>query len=631
MLQKIRDKATGWIAYTIILLIAIPFALWGVDSYFGGSGRQVVAEVNGEPVTQQALQREVRQQRDRLAQLFGGRLPEGVLDEGALRDQALQTLIRRELLRQTARERGYRASAQAVARELARIPVFQQDGTFDAERYARILEAQRLTPQAFEADLARGLVLEQLESGVRETTPVTAAGVSHYLDLALQVREVDHLHLSASAWAPPKEEIAEEAVQAYYNEHQDRFRAPERVRLDYVLLDPAALEEGLSISEAELRRQYEMQRDRFTTPEERRAAQILIRVPEGAGEDAVQAAREAARGARDRVQNGESFDKVAREVSDDRLTAGQGGDLGWLQRGDLGNALDGVLFTMAPGEVSHPVRTAEGFHLLKLESVRPPKTEPFEQVRERLEADLRARRAESRLMELNERLMTQAFEHPRSLEPAAAATGLEIQGSQWITRAKGEGIGALEAVRKAAFSPQVLQEGQNSDLIELPDGRTMVLRVARHEPSRPQPLEAVEDRIRERIRTQRAAEGAQAAGRDLLQAVRAGDSLDEAVADLPADAAVERLQLRRDSDAVPARVREAAFALDGAGEVTGVPLEGGDYALVRLHAVKTPEPDGEQRTRAREHLRSLYGAAEFEAVLRHLEDQADIEIHRDRL
>ncbi|MBK1692985.1 SurA N-terminal domain-containing protein [Ectothiorhodospira mobilis] len=631
MLQKIRDKATGWIAYTIIILIAIPFALWGVDSYFGGSGRQVVAEVNGEPVTQQALQQELRQQRDRLAQLFGGRLPEGALDEGALRDQALQTLIRRELLRQTARERGYRVSAQAVARELARIPVFQQDGTFDAERYARILEAQRLTPQAFEADLARGLVLEQLEAGVRETTPVTAARVAHYLDLALQVREVDHLHLPAPAWAPPREEIGDEAVQAYYNAHRDRFRAPERVRLDYVLLDPEVLEEDLSISGAELRRQYEMQRDRFTTPEERRAAQILIRVPEGADEDAVQAAREAAREARDRVQNGESFGKVAREVSDDRLTAGEGGDLGWLQRGDLGNALDGVLFTMAPGEVSHPVRTAEGFHLLKLESVRPPQTEPFEAVRERLEADLRARRAESRLMELHERLMTQAFEHPRSLEPAVAATGLEIQRSGWITRTQGEGIGTLEAVRKAAFSSQVLQEGQNSELIELSDGRAVILRVARHEPSRPRPLEAVEDRIRERIRTQEAGEAAEAAGRDLLKAVRAGEPLEAVAATLPVDVTVERLQLRRNSDAAPARVREAAFALDGAGAVTGVSLEAGDYALVQLHAVKTPEPDGEQRSRAREHLRRVQGSAEFEAVLRHLENGADIEIHRDRL
>lgn len=631
MLQKIRDKATGWIAYTIIPLIAIPFALWGVDSYFGGSGRQVVAEVNGEPVTQQALQREVRQQRDRLAQLFGGRLPEGALDEDALRDQALQTLIRRELLRQTAHARGYRVSAQAVAQELARIPVFQQDGTFDAERYTRILEAQRLTPQAFEADLARGLVLEQLETGVSGTTPVTAARVADYLDLALQVREVDYLHLPASAWAPPKEEIGSEAVQAYYNEHQDRFRAPERVRLDYVLLDPETLEEDLELSEAELRRQYEMQRDRFTTPEERRAAQILVRVPEEAGEGAVQEARAVVQEARARILAGESFAQVAREVSDDRLTAAEGGDLGWLQRGDLGNALDGVLFTMAPGEVSHPVRTAEGFHLLKLESVRPPQTEPFAAVRERLEADLRARRSESRLMELNERLMTQAFEHPRSLEPAAEATGLKIQRSDWITRSEGEGIGALEAVRKAAFSSQVLQEGQNSDLIELSDGRAVLLRVARHEPSRPRPLAAVEERIRERIRAERAREAAEAAGLDLLEAVRAGEPWDAITANLAVDVTAKRLRLRRNSDAVPARVREAVFALDGTGAVTGVSLQDGDYALVQLQAVKTPEPDEEQRTRAREHLRSVYGAAEFEAVLRHLEHGADIEIHRDRL
>ncbi|MFP4079539.1 MAG: SurA N-terminal domain-containing protein, partial [Ectothiorhodospira sp.] len=460
MLQKIRDKATGWIAYTIILLIAIPFALWGVESYFNGSARQDVAEVNGEPITRQALQQEVQRQGDRLAQLFGGRMPEGMVDEEALRQQALQTLIRRELLYQTARERGYRVGQEGVARELARIPAFQQDGNFDAARYARLLEARGLTPQGFEADLTRGLILDQLEAGVRDSTPITGARVDDYLDLALQTRVADYLRLPASVWAPDPETIGEDAVQDYYSEHESRFRAPERVRLGYILLDPEDLGGDLELSEEELRRQYEMQRDRFTTPEERRAAQILIRVDEQASDGEIRTAREEAEEARQRILSGESFTEVAASVSDDRLTADEGGDLGWLQQGDLGSSLDGVLFTMEPDEVSHPVRTGEGFHLLKLESVRPSRSEPFEAVRDQLEEDLRARKAESRQMELTERLMNQAFENPRSLEPAAEATGLEIRRSGWITRREGEGIGEREAVREAAFSTQVLQEGR---------------------------------------------------------------------------------------------------------------------------------------------------------------------------
>ncbi|MGM0677533.1 SurA N-terminal domain-containing protein [Ectothiorhodospira marina] len=633
MLLKIRDKASGWFAYAIIIMIAIPFALWGVQEYFGGGARLVAAEVNGVEITTRDLQREVQRQRDQMAQFFGGRLPDGVLDEDALREHALQSVIRRELVRQMVDERGISISQQAVARELAGIEVFHENGAFDPERYQRLLDAQRISRAAFEADVAQGLRVEQFEAGVRNSALVTDAEVREYLRLSNQERTLSYFVIPAEEYARDVE-IDDAQVQAYYAQHEERFRTPERVRLRYVELDLDRLESELNVSESELRRQYRQQLDRYTSPEERRAAHILVRVPGDADEAQVEALRAKARELRARIEAGEGFETVAREASEDDFTAEEGGDLGYLQRGDLGSALDGVLFTMDEGEISQPVQTREGFHILRLTDIQPAESEPFEVVRDEVEQELRARQVESRQIELIEQMITQAYENPRSLAAVADATGLEIRETDWLTREEGEGIGQYEPVRQAAFSAPVLQEERNSDLLELPDGRSLVIRVGEHAPSTPRPVEEVEDRIRELIRAEESSRLAREAGETLLQALREGEALSQVTQGLPGELE-ENQTVTREGAQVPGEILDTAFSLsdpqEGEPTVGGVSLDGGDYALVTLQAVTNVEPDQRELESARSHLRGLYGALDFEAVLESLEAQADITIHQDNL
>ncbi|AHK78539.1 peptidylprolyl isomerase [Ectothiorhodospira haloalkaliphila] len=633
MLLKIRDKASGWFAYAIIIMITIPFALWGVHEYFGGGARLVAAEVNGTEITTRELQREVQRQRDQMAQFFGGRLPDGVLDEQALREHALQSVIRRELVRQIVSERGFTISQQAVARELSGIEVFHQNGVFDPERYQRLLEAQRISRGAFEADVAQGLRLEQFEAGVRNSALVTDAEVREYLRLSNQERTLSYFIIPAEDYAR-EVNIDDDQVQAYYAQNEERFRTPERVRLSYVELDLGRLESELSVSESELRRHYRQELDRFTSPEERRAAHILVRVPRDADDAQVEALRSKARELRARIDEGEDFESVAREASEDDFSAGDGGDLGYLQRGDLGSALDGVLFTMDEGEISQPVRTNEGFHILRLTEIQPAESEPFEAVRDEVEQEVRARQVESRQIELIEQMITQAYENPRSLAAVADATGLEVRETDWLTRDEGEGIGEQDAVRRAAFSTPVLQEERNSDLLELADGRALVIRVKEHEPSTPRPLEEVEDQIRELIRAEESARLAREAGEVLLQALREGESLSQVTQGLPGELDENRTVTREDAR-VPNEILRTAFGLsaprEGRHTAGGVSLEDGDYALLTLQEVRNVEPDQRALSGARGHLRGLYGALDFEAVLESLQAQADIKIHRDNL
>ncbi|SEP82924.1 peptidyl-prolyl cis-trans isomerase D [Ectothiorhodospira magna] len=628
MLLKIRDKASGWLAYAIIIMIAIPFALWGVHEYFGGGTRLVAAEVNGVEITTRTLQREVQQQRQQLAQFFGGRLPPELVDDERLRENALQTLIRRELLRQAVEDQGFRISPQAVARELAGFEVFQRDGVFDPVRYTQLLEAQRISRGAFEQDVATGLLMEQFEGGIRVSAFVTQHEVDEYLRLRDQERELSYFIIPAAEYAAGVA-ISDEAIEAYHAAHGERFRTPERVRLEYLLLDLEQLESRLTLTETELRRYYQQQIDRFTTPEARRAAHILVRLDADADGDAVADARAHAQALRARVTDGEPFAQVAEEASEDRLTAARGGDLGYVQRGDLGPALDGVLFTLSAGDLSQPVRTSEGFHLMMLKDIERAQAEPFEHVRDQVADELRARQVESRQIELMERLLTESYEHPGSLEAAADATGLEIRRSDWITRNQGPGLGSFAAVRQAAFSQDVLQEGRNSDLIDLPDGRSAVVRVLDHEPAAPRPLAEVKDDIRALIRREQSGRLALEAGEAALKTLQDGTALATAVADLPGRLE-QRRTITRETAEVPVAVITAAFGLSASG-LKGVALENGDYALVKLHQVRDVEPDSRELARARAHLEGLHGAMEFEAMLNAMEAAAKIKIHRNNL
>lgn len=633
MLQKIRDKASGWIAYAVIIMISIPFALWGIDSYFGGGARLVAMEINGEEITTRSVQREVQQQRQQLAELFGGRIPPGVVEDEALREAALQTIIRRELLRQVADQRGFMISDQSVARAIAEMEVFHEDGAFSRERYVRLLEMQRINRAAFEADMAMGMKLEQFEAGVRASSLVAHSQVKDYLRLTSQQRELSYFLISARDYAE-QVEVDESSLQAFYDSNTDLFRTPERLKLAYVVLDLDQLASGLTVSEEELERFYRQRLDQFTTPEERSAAHILIRLDMDASQADVSAARSRALEIRARIEAGEDFAALAAELSEDRFTAPQGGDLGFLQRGDLGSALDGVLFTMSTGEISQPVRTREGLHLLRLVEVRPAVSQPLDAVREQLERDLMDRMVETMQIQMVEQMIGQSYEHPGSLDAVVDATGLVLQHSDWITRNEGEGIGEFPMVRQAAFSDEVLRQARNSQLIELPDGRALVLRVDEHEMPSRLPFEDVRDAVEERIRTDRSAELARVEGDRMLTALRDGTELPVASEGLPGQLVEDRV-ISRDDAELPVALLRHVFTMSAPAEdetvLDALALPNGDFAVIRLQAVRDVESDEQQIEAARNHLRALYGVLEFEAVLDALQEEATIKIFRENL
>jgi peptidyl-prolyl cis-trans isomerase D len=633
MLQKIRDKATGWIAYAVIILISIPFALWGLNEYFGGAPARVVAEVNGVEITQRAFQQEYQNQRQQIAAMFGGRIPSGVVDDRMLRDNALQNLIRRELVAQMAEQKGFRVSAAAVASEIHSIPGFQRNGVFDPDRYRQVLEAQRRSPAQFESLVRHAMLLEQFQSGYQGGAFLPGPMLEDYVRLRNERRQVS-LHTIPAESFVDDIRVDDEQVATYYEANTEQFRTPERIRLAYLMLDEAALRDEVSVTEEDLRREYEQRMDRYTQPEERRASHILVRVPADADAQTVARAEERAREIRQHIDEGADFAELAAEVSDDPLAASGGGDLGFIARGDMDPDLEAVLFTLREGDVSHPIRTGLGFQLVKLTGIRPPVRTPFAEVRDEVEAEYRSRRIESLQIELTERLLTESYEQPGSLDPAAEATGLQIRYTDWFTReGTSEGLAAEPAILQAAFGEDV-RAGRNSDLIDLPDGRVAVIRIEEIEPAAARPLEDVAAEIRLRLVWEEATARARAAGEAALERLRAGEAFAEAVVELPG-VGVQEKWVTRDSGDVSSRVLHTMFTMarpsPDAPLSGGVAIEGGDYAIFMQHAWEPGEADPARHADVAAQLTGLYGGLEFEALYQALAAQAKIRIFRENL
>jgi peptidyl-prolyl cis-trans isomerase D len=626
MLQSIRDKATGWLAYVIIGLIAIPFALWGLGEYFGGAGPLVAAEVNGQDIPVRLVHQETRAQREQIARMFGGQIPADLFDERAIREAALEALIERELLRQAAADAGFRASGRGVVREIQAIPAFLENGRFSPERYRTLLEAQRIAPGDFERDVAQSIVLAQIQQAVQASGDPPAARAEEFTRLRNQVRVASWRVFAAADFDRP-EVVEDAAVEAFYRENQERFITPERLRIAYLRLDPSALEAAIDVTEEDVREHYTLNAQRYEEPELRRVRQIQIDRDAADAETRIRALRA-------RIDAGEDFAELAAEYSEDRLSADRGGDMGRIARGDLDRVLETVIFSLPRGLVSQPVQTRLGWHVVEVTEVKESRLQRFEEVREEVERDLRDRRAEQRQIQVLDDLLSQTFENPESLGPASNATGLEIRTTDWFNRERGEGVAQYRPVREAAFSTAVLRDGRNSEAVDLADGSTLVLRVAERQEPFVRPVDEVAAEIREILQKDAAAQAARERGEELLQALADGRSVTELAQEDPEQwtlsASVNRSTGPEPGVELPGMLMNRLFQLraprDDEFVTEGVHLADGDFAVMVLESVRMLEPGEavEDLRRVADDLQIANSGAELRAYLAWLESEAKI-------
>jgi peptidyl-prolyl cis-trans isomerase D len=638
MLQTLRDKTTGWIAFLILGLVSVPFAFFGIEQYFEVRTPNYVAKVGDKEISQNEFRERFEQYRQNARRQLGDSYDPSYFEQPLVKRQMLEQMVNEELLTQAAAVAGTEASDDRVRREIAELPAFQTDGKFDPTQYQLLLRSQSppLSVAEFESRIRRDISSRELPTAVGGSSLVTDAAVNRYLSLRDQLRDFSYFVVPAVDIAPVEPEPA--AIDAYYEANKSEFMTDEQVSLAYIELNAAALEVPTEADEATLRERVEEQKNRYFVGEQRLASHILVKVAADADPDALRIAQEKAADLAARARApGADFAALAREFTDDIGSKAQGGDLGWVEKGLTQPAFETALFAMTAGQVSDPVKTDEGFHVIQLREVQAERSKAFEEVQAELAEQYRTGERDRVFNERSGQLIDQIYKDPLSIEPAAAALGVEVQRTALFGRAGGEGIAAVPAVLREAFSDRVLAEGGLSDPIDLGPNHIAVIKLEEHKPSVTRPLEEVRAQVVARIN----AEAARTASADRARALDARLQQNESLAGLAAEvatpvvdaAAVGRAAINHDS-AVVAEAFKLPRPAEGQTVRRMVELPGDRFALVELRGVTEGDPskaDTALRDAVRTQLQQATAAAETRSLLDAVRESVEVRIVEERM
>lgn len=633
MLLAIRDQVKGWLAVVIFALLIIPFAFWGVNYYFDQSGGVAALEVNGEEISLADYRRAYQGLREQWQALSGGPVPEEA--EPLLKEQTLENLVQTELFRQTGRQLGLRVSDQEVWDAIQQLPSMNDENGFSPELFSFAASQVGLTPEGFKEQLRQDLASRQLQEALLGTDFVTDAEVAAFARLQNQRRDFSYAVLSSDE-LKESHEPTEEEIEARYQEADDRYMEPEKVSIAYLVLSLAKIAEEVYLEPGEAEDWFNDNRRDYEVEETRKVRQLIVKTPESASEEALSAAQDKAQALFERVKAGQAFEDVV--VTDLADASVEFSEFGFLTRGALEPEVEEVVFAMAAGEIAEPVRSKDGFHIMAVDEIHDGTNVDFSELRAEVEEDLRQDKARKQLYELTDRLATLTYENPDTLEVASEDLELTIQRSDFISREEpGVGIVAEPRVLAAAFSDEVLLQGNNSDVIELDDDRHIALRTLEHREAQKKPLEQVRDQIVTRLKFELARDKTRERGELIQEKLREGRSQGELAAEFALDWK-DAMNTARDNESVNRAVLRAAFKagrpVAGQPRFNGAALGTGDYALVIVRAVTENEAAAmgqDERDQLRLQLQEVSALSVWEGFTQSLQTGADVEIYEETL
>jgi len=634
MLQNIHDKAKGWVAYLIVGFVAVPFALFGISSYLGGSGSLVAATVNGEEIQVQEVQNLVLQQRQRMMQIFGGKLPPG-FNEDTIKQQALDQVVNQALLRQEAVNNGYRASNQEVYDTIANIPAFQKEGQFDPKTYELLLESQRRSKNSFETEIRTSITNQQFSQGISKAAFLPVEQVVRYQGLQNQQRNAETYTLKKADYESQVEVSAEE-IKAQYDANLSSYMTNDKVKVSYVLLDQSELAKTVSVEDDALQVLYDDNLSRYTDPEQRKVSHILVKVGEEEGAEAK--AEEKAKALYEEIKSGaKTFEDAAKTDSDDKLAAEKSGELGLIARGEMGPLFEAATFALEKGAVSEVVKTEAGFEILKVQDVVEAKQKTFDEVKAEVETLYRREQAEKLFLEQSDKLQTLAFENDSSLDGAADGIGAKVETSDWIQRGETPSPDIKYSSAKfiqTAYSDEVLNEGKNSELIEINPTKVAVLRLQEHKVPEQKPLADVEEQIKSRLLSQKLRKLLIEKGELVLKSLNeTGDwssleSIGGSVDKVDTFTDVKRTDTRLSN-----AVDDKLFSMDkpepGKKTFGNTILPDGDYVLIALTGVKNGAAELDDNLQ--KSFTQMVASREQTAVLEALRESAEVELFPENI
>jgi peptidyl-prolyl cis-trans isomerase D len=651
MLQKLRDKSSGWIATVILGLLCVPFAFFGMEQYLFQQNATFAAKIEAPPTWWQSApdngfvrwlvwqEEEIgadefrtafEQQRQQRRQAEGEQFDSRAFENADSKRQVLDGLVDRRIMRMLAQRDGIVVSDGTVRDTIQSVPAFQVAGAFDAQTYQLALASQNQSPRQFEQVVRDDLQQTIIPRGIAESAFVTKSEVERLLALLGETRAASVVAMPMPA--PDTAPVSDADLQRWYQQNESRYRMPESVTLEVLDVDMAALPAPPAPTEQALRQRYEQQQAQFGGGEQRLVSHILIKDEKKAAAVAAQA-----------KAAGADFAALARANSEDAGSKSGGGDLGWIEKdGAMVKPFEDAVFAMQPGEVRGPVQSDFGFHVIQLREVKAGQQQPFEAVREQLLAEQLETDREKGFNDLLGKLVDEVYKNPTTLAGAARLGNLQVQTLAGVTRVpsvanSANPLATNPAILRTAFAESLIQDGTVSDPVEIAPGHSVLLRVKSHAPERALPLAQVRDRVIAAVRADRATKAATAAADALLQQVRGGSTL--AAAASARGLEVQALpELERGRPIPDPLVNEAIFAVapPAAGKVSLGKSRMADgrmavFAVSKVTPGNAAEASTEQRVQLQEQLGQIAGMEDAQALVRALRQRLKITVAEDRL
>jgi len=504
MLQTIRDHTQGWLAGTIVSVLILMFALWGISAYFtGGAASGIVAKVNGVAITKERFALSYEQARRHLQNQLGAGSPISSKQEANLKDRVLKELISTEALKQASIAQDYYISTLQIDNYLESIPEFQDNGHFSLAKFQEVMASSLYTASDLLDLIKTTLLIAQPKLGIMLTSIAFPDEINNTIALVNQERQFEYLNLTASALKDPKVlNVNQNQVTTYYKEHQNEFKTPEQVSIDYVELNLKDVLTSIHPSLEVLKNYYNENINSFTQPGQWKLHFILIPISDKSsnktGEQRTAEAEAKAQDILQKIRQGEDFEKYAKQYTDASLQ----GDLdGWLSVNQLPTVLQKPVLGLSKANLlAGPIRIEQGFIILKLTDIQETQVQAFEQVKDKVSETIARQQAEEKFSSMRDQLADLTYEHPDTLMPAAKSLGLKVNPSGMFTPDKGgKDISANRKVREVAFSSDVLTSQNNSDVIQINPETAVVLRVKSHLPPALLPLNTVSKQIQDRL------------------------------------------------------------------------------------------------------------------------------------
>jgi peptidyl-prolyl cis-trans isomerase D len=647
MLQKIRENSSGWIAKLILGLVIVVMAFFGFGDYIMPKTENFAAKVTvpgkfmgfgekSKEVSVDDFRRRFDQTRQIERQQKGEAFDAAAFEKPENKRRILEQMIDEAVMQLGAEQSGVKISDAMVRDTILSIDGFKVDGKFDASRYQLALQQQGYTPKQFEQLVRQDLMTRFVVGEYIATGIASAAETDSLIRMSEQKRDLRYFDIPFPAVS---QDATEAELNAWYGSHKTEYRTPETVAIEYVELDSTAASTDLVVDESVLKQRYDEQKAQYSSPEQRVASHILVAVPEGAPAAADAAAKAKAQAiAKNAQASPATFAEIAKS-SDDTATKDIGGDLGPIEKGIYGDDFDKAFFALKPGQVSDPVRLPDGWHVLYYRELIAGSVKPFEEVRAEIEAGYLSSEKERVFNEIAGKMVNAVSENATSLEPAAKAINRPLLRTGAFTRTGGEGIAAIEAVRKAAFSEEVKNERRVSDLIELEPNHVLLIRVVDHKPESTLPLAQVKDQVRSALIQDRALKAAEKAAKALLDRLNKGETLEQLAASvgsslvpvvgIPRKAQVPQLQ---PIHAEAFRLAKPANGKAGGAGIVKTPA--GGYMLMQVDAVNEPDVkalDPAVRANAAKSIGQMRGDQQALEYVKALRKSFVVKVAEDRL